>query len=324
MRVATLDVGTNSVLLLVADTLDGGALAPVVERATVTRLGQGVDRTRALAPEAIERTLACLDAYGRELRALGAERVDVVGTSAMRDATGGDAFVARAAELLGVAPRVISGDEEARLTFRGALTGLSRIEGDVTVFDVGGGSTEIVHGAVRDGVAEQSAGDAPSLDVGSVRFTERFVQSDPPSAAELLRAGDEVTRQLEARARVPSEGATLVGIAGTVTTLAAVARAIAPYDSKRVHGAVMSRDEIRATASRLARAPLAERRAIVGLEPARADVIPVGAVIVERVLEWARKPSLVVSDRGVRWGLALELARRGARADAAPRARNTR
>src|SRR6187551_46354 len=187
MRAATIDIGTNSVLLLVADS-EGGALRPVLERATVTRLGEGVDKNRRLLPAARERTLACLSDYAQQLRTLGVSRLDAVGTSAMRDAAGGQDFVARAAAILGVAPRVIDGNEEARLTFAGALSGLpapsgTSENGKVTVFDIGGGSTEIIVGTSSATTRRIAA--AVSLNIGSVRLFERHVRSDPPSAEEM-------------------------------------------------------------------------------------------------------------------------------------------
>lgn len=313
MRVAAIDIGTNSVLLLVAERR-GGELCPLVERATITRLGQGVDATRTLAPEAVERTLACLARYGDELRALGAERIDAVGTSAMRDAAGGEAFVARARELLGVAPRVISGEEEAELTFVGALTGLSLPSGPCIVFDIGGGSTEIIVGTTSGGSGQVEA--AVSLDVGSVRLTERHVRSDPPTPAEVSAIRADVRAAL-ALAPAPPAGPTrplLVGVAGTVTTVAALIRDVVPYDAAVVHGACVSREEIQSTTVRLASLPLAARRQLPAIEPARADVIVAGSLLIEEIMAWAgggdepRTDQLIVSDRGVRWGLARRLA----------------
>ncbi|AUX21093.1 Ppx/GppA phosphatase family protein [Sorangium cellulosum] len=308
MRVAAIDIGTNSVLLLIAERR-GGDVVALAERATITRLGQGVDAARALAPEAVERTLACLARYGEELRALGAQRVDAVGTSAMRDAAGGEAFIARARELIGAAPRVISGREEAELTFAGALTGLEvPAQGPRVVFDVGGGSTEIIVGGA-DGAVVQSA----SLDVGSVRLTERHIRSDPPAEAELDAVRADARAAL---ATLPAErlaaAPTLVGVAGTVTTLAAIVRDVVPYEGARVHGARISRAEIVALTSRLASMPLAARRQLRALDPARADVIVAGSVLIEEILAWISRISgssvdLVASDRGVRWGLAERL-----------------
>jgi len=302
MRVAAIDIGTNSVLLLIAETKTGGGLAPLVERATITRLGEGVDRTRELAEAARARTLACLADYAAELARFAPERVAVVGTSAMRDARGGSEFAGEAERLLGVRPLVVSGEREAELTFRGALSGLG-LSGPVAVFDVGGGSTEIVTGSA----APPRIDGAKSLDIGSVRLFERHVRSDPPSPAELDAVRRGVDSVLRSQPPLPAD-ATLVGVAGTVTTLAAIAGAVAPYDASRIHGARLELETVRDVTERLTRVSLAERTTLPGLEPRRADVIVAGALLVERFLTWSRKPALIVSDRGVRWGLAEELA----------------
>lgn len=297
MRVACIDIGTNSVLLLVAEQAASGAQA-VLERATITRLGEKVDATGELAPEARERTLRCLAGYAEEARQLGAQRIVAVGTSAMRDARGGAEFASEAGSLLGEAPRVISGDEEARLTFQGALVGLSLPPGPTTVFDIGGGSTELIVGTA-DGTRER----AISLDVGSVRLTERYLHSDPPTRDEIRAMEAEVDRQLASFA--PAPGSQLVGVAGTVTTLAAVAHSVVPYDSERIHGTHLSVEDVETLARRLATLPVHERRALAGMEPKRADVIPAGALLATRVMRWGSWSGLTVSDRGVRWGLAL-------------------
>ncbi|MEP7126239.1 MAG: Ppx/GppA family phosphatase [Byssovorax sp.] len=320
MRVATIDIGTNSVLLLVAERRDG-AIAPVLERATITRLGRGVDKTRELDPAAVEATLACLAAYAEEIRRAGAERVDVVGTSAMRDARGGEGFRDRAAALLGVAPRIISGHEEAELTFAGALAGLE-IQGPALVFDLGGGSTELIRGEVRDGAA--SLASALSLDVGSVRLTERCLASDPPLAEEIA-AVRRTTRALLDAASIElgafGTAAQLVGVAGTVTTIAAYALGVAPYDAGRIHGARISGEAVARAARELAALTVAQRRALPTIEPKRADVIVAGAVITDEILAWSRpftRGDLLVSDRGVRWGLAAQLLQGSTSAGSSP------
>lgn len=307
MRVATIDIGTNTVLLLVAEKQADGTLAPVEEHATITRLGQGVDQTRTLAPEAIARTNECLDRYAEIVRRLAAERVAVVGTSAMRDAGGGDEVRAHVTARFGVEARTISGDEEARLTFRGALSGIAeeRTGRSVCVFDIGGGSTEVVQGDRAAG----SIGYAHSFDVGSVRLTERHVRTDPPSDAELA-AVRETARAAFAAVPHLALDAPPVGIAGTMTTLAAVSMAMDRYDAARVHGASLSIDDLRAVIDRLARTPLERRRTIAGLEPKRADVIVAGGLVALAFLEHVRAASVTISDRGVRWGLAEELASR--------------
>ncbi len=305
-RVAAIDIGTNTTLLLVAEKGDGGALFAVREEATITRLGEGVDVSRKLAPAAIARTNACLARYAAIVSELEVERVAVVGTSAMRDAGGGDEVRLRVKELFGVEARTISGDEEARLTFGGALSGLET-PGDVTVFDIGGGSTEIVVGSPPARIQASH-----SFDVGSVRLTERHIKSDPPTRAEM----DMVTRTVhEAFATEPrvwevarQVRSSPVGIAGTVTTLAAVSLGLAPYDGTRVHGHTMTLDEVGTVVSKLAALPLSERKTVSGLEPQRADVIVAGGLLVMATLEALGAKALRVSDRGVRWGLAEELA----------------
>jgi exopolyphosphatase/guanosine-5'-triphosphate,3'-diphosphate pyrophosphatase len=299
-RVAAIDIGTNSTLLLVAEKR-GDDLVPVVERATITRLGRGVDASRTLDPGAVADTLACLAEYAQEIQRAGATRVAAVGTSAMRDARGGEDFRARARELLGVEPRVISGDEEAALTFAGALSGLG-LAGEVVVFDLGGGSTEILRGP-----AGGPAREGKSLDIGSVRLTERHVRVDPPRADELAAVRADARAALATLA-FAGGSADVVGVAGTVTTLAAYALDVAPYDPARVHGARLSLETLAAATARLAAMPLAERRSQRAIDPKRADVIVAGGLVVEEILAWAGARELVVSDRGVRWGLARRLA----------------
>jgi exopolyphosphatase/guanosine-5'-triphosphate,3'-diphosphate pyrophosphatase len=303
-RVAAIDIGTNSVLLLIAEPR-GGVLQAVIERATITRLGQDVDARRALAPEAARRTLSCLESYARELRAFGVQRVAAVGTSALRDAAGGAEFLDQAEALLGVRPRVISGREEAELTFHGSLSGLSAAPGAVCVFDIGGGSTEIIRGRSAEG-ASSVVEHAISLDIGSVRLFERHLRHDPPLPAEMARIDADIESALAAAGTADPAGV-LVGVAGTVTTLVAIELGLPSYDAARVHGFTLTRAAVDALATRLAALTLAERLELPGLEPQRADVIVVGAAIVRSILAWAGRAELVVSDRGVRWGLAERL-----------------
>jgi len=298
MRVATIDIGTNTVLLLVADRRADGSLVAVREGATITRLGEQVDRTHRLAPAAVERTCAALCAYARIISELAVSRVAVVGTSAMRDSNGSETVQAFVRELLGVEIRVLSGTEEARLTFRGAIGAMpidSRDE--VAVFDIGGGSTEVVIGSMVDG--EPRTTFSASFDVGSVRLTERYGED----WASLTHAAD------AAFAAVPSPTGIRppIGIAGTMTTLAAVSMGLAPYDGARVHGAKMSRTELGEVLARLASLDLETRRHLPGMEPKRADVIVAGGCLALALLDRWRAPEVLVSDRGVRWGLAEEM-----------------
>lgn len=306
MRVATIDIGTNSVLLLIAEG-DGAhpeTLEPVYEASTITRLGQGVDKSRQLHPDAVKRTLSCLQDYTQAIRQHDVARLDVVSTSAARDASGVEGFLASAEAVLGMRPRVISGEQEARLTFRGALTGLS-ISGAVAVFDIGGGSTEVVIGECGPGRLP-AVHSATSVDLGCVRLAERHLHSDPPTSHEIAQGRDSVERAFSGL-RMPDADCTWIGIGGTITTLMAVEMGLSSYDAKRIHGARMSRDAVVELRKRLSALSLEERKGVVGLEPKRADVIVAGALLVEGLLSLSGGDGSRVSDRGVRWGLALEL-----------------
>jgi exopolyphosphatase/guanosine-5'-triphosphate,3'-diphosphate pyrophosphatase len=305
MRIASIDIGTNSALCLIAD-VEQRAVAALEDHATITRLGKGVDAERRLAPEAVERTLACLSRYADRIRHFEATEVRAVATSAMRDASDGDEFLKRAADILGARPEVISGQREAQLTFEGALCGLKDehgvpSEGPVAVFDIGGGSTEIIVGARTAAGATIDA--SVSLDVGAVRLTERHLAADPPRAEQLEQARTEVRKALGAAPQ--AGGVPLVGVAGTVTTLAALAQQADSYDPARVHGSRLSHVEIGELLERLATMPTAARKRLAGLDPGRADVIVAGALVADEIARWATARSVTVSDRGVRWGLAL-------------------
>jgi exopolyphosphatase/guanosine-5'-triphosphate,3'-diphosphate pyrophosphatase len=296
-RFATIDVGTNTVLLLVAERR-GADLVPVVERAEITRLGRGVDATGRLDPAAIRDTVAVLVAYAREARALGVEGIACVATSAARDAANGAAFFAAARDEAGLAPEVIPGDEEARLVY---VTAWRDFAGPLAVLDVGGGSTEFI---VGEGAAPRAR---VSLQVGAVRVTERHVRAHPIAPAALAAMREDARRTFTALAALrPAPGARLVGVAGTVTTLAAVAQALPRYDGEKVHGTRLALAEIEALVERMARLPVAGRAALPGMEPKRADVIVGGAVVVAEAMRAAGFAELTVSDRGVRWGLLYD------------------
>jgi exopolyphosphatase/guanosine-5'-triphosphate,3'-diphosphate pyrophosphatase len=301
MRVAALDLGTNTTRLLVADVEDG-RVNDVERRVEITRLGEGVDARRRLLPLPITRVRNCLTEYRRELEGLGAERALAVATSAVRDAENGEAFLGEVEWSYGFTTRLLSGDDEALLTFRGATLG--RPLGEATlVVDLGGGSTELIVGDA-DGIRFHT-----SVDVGSVRLTERFLPSDPPTVTELNECAAAV-RSLLAE-RVPDDvGATAaIGVAGTVTTLAALAQSLPEYDPERVHGYRLSLDAVAAQLERLAAMPLAERRRVPALEPERAPVIVAGAVILWEVLAHFRLEEIEASERDLLHGAALEAAK---------------
>jgi exopolyphosphatase/guanosine-5'-triphosphate,3'-diphosphate pyrophosphatase len=313
-RVAAIDVGTNTVLLTVAERR-GDALVPVVERAEITRLGRGVDRTGRLEPAAIADTVAVLARYAAEARSLGADRIACVATSAARDAGNGEEFFAAARRAADLAPEVISGEEEARLVHRSAWHDFGSPGGTLAVLDVGGGSTELTWGSGPEPAGRRS------FRIGAVRLTERVAPADPPAPRDLeaMRAGarDALADVAAIRRAGALAGARLVAVAGTVTTLAAVERALPAYDAERVHGAALDAAALERLVSRLAALPQAARAALPGMEPKRADVIVAGAVLVAEAMRLGGFPALTVSDRGVRWGLLHD--RFGARAGAARR-----
>jgi exopolyphosphatase/guanosine-5'-triphosphate,3'-diphosphate pyrophosphatase len=304
MRVATVDVGTNSILLLVVEMGgDLGAPRVLADRCRIERLGRGVDRAGALDEAAIARALDAMREYGAAIRELGAERVAAVGTQALREAKNGAEFLEPARELLGAPIEVIVGEREAELAFLAVTRSFPELAGDVVVCDVGGGSTELVVG--NGGRAGRIASMA-SVAIGSVRMTERHLHGDPPTAAEAKAMIADIDASLAA-VELPS-GVPLVGIAGTVTTLAAVALGLEPYDPDRVQGMRLPRGEVERQLARYLELPLELRRRIRGLEPKRADVIPAGAAVVGRVMARTGASDIIVSDRGIRWGLAYELA----------------
>ena len=297
-RFATIDIGTNSVLLLVAERLPDGRFEAVCERAEITRLGRGVDQSRVLSEAGLEDTLRVLEAYAAEARALGAQDVAVSATSAARDAHNGSAFLDAARRRAGVTVEIISGALEAQLSFAAVHADFaSGAGGPLLVVDIGGGSTEFIFGGLGGQVAFRH-----SFDVGAVRLTERLVRSDPPSAAERAQMAQLLDQTYAALPRPPA-GATLVGVAGTVTTLYAMEHAIEPYDAARVHGGTLTQAQLEQLTDRLWSLPLAERRALPGVQPKRADVLPAGALILSRALAALGLQSVRVSDRGLRWGL---------------------
>ena len=320
MRVAAIDCGTNSIRLLVADiapdpdtadadtNADACARARLVDldrRLEIVRLGEGVDRTGRLAPGALARTFDACARYAARIAELGAERIRFVATSATRDAGNRDEFAAGVHDLLGVEPEVVTGDEEARLSFAGATRDLSTQELPVPylVVDIGGGSTEFVLGADRPEAAV-------SVDMGCVRLTERFLHSDPPSAHELADARAEVDRQLDKAALTvpPDRARSLVGLAGTVTTVAAMALDLPAYDAERIHHARIPAATVAIVAARLLSMDHDERRALPFMHPGRVDVIGAGALILDRIVARVgphlTQEAVVVSEHDILDGIA--------------------
>lgn len=313
-RVAAIDCGTNSIRLLVADVDPlAGTVRDLDRRMEIVRLGQGVDRTGMLAPEALERTFEAARRYGEVIAELGAERVRFVATSASRDASNSDVFVAGVRKILGVEPEVVSGREEAELSFRGATSVLAGAHpGPFLVVDIGGGSTEVVLGS---GGVEGAA----SADVGCVRLTERRLAADPPTAEQVEAASADVRAALdEVAAQVDlARTATLVGLAGSVTTVTAHALGLETYDPERIDGAALEPEAVLAAARELLAMPRAERAELGFMHPGRVDVIGAGALVWALVVERVREEvaaaggqlgAVVTSEHDILDGIALSVA----------------
>ena len=288
MRVAAIDLGTNTTRLLVADVVDGD-VREVHRETRITRLGEGVDARKRLLPVAIARVRNALSDYRRTLERLDAERALLVATSAVRDAENGEAFLGEIEWSYGFATQLVSGDDEAELTRRGVQPPPGAL-----VLDIGGGSTELL---VDDFHV--------SLDMGSVRFTERFVRSDPPTRDEIDACARAVRSMLTELDIAPQQA---IGVAGTVTTIAALDLGLDAYDRERVDGHRLSLQGVRAQLDRLAALPLAERREVPALEPERAPVIVAGAVILTETLAHFGLDAIDVSERDILDGIALAAA----------------
>ena len=295
MRVAAIDCGTNSLRLLVADVDTGlRRLADVVRRMEIVRLGQGVDATGRLAPDALDRTLHTLGEYADVIHRSGATSVRMVATSATRDAANAAEFSAAVTMILGQPPEVLTGGEEAALSFAGATAELGRggespLPGPYLVVDIGGGSTEFVLGNAarrrrRNGLA------ACSMDIGCVRMTERHLHDDPPTAAQIEAATADIDAAIaEASAAVHADRArTLVGLAGSVTTVAGIALDLPAYDPEKIHHARITADQVHEVTQNLLSLTVAQRREIGVMHPGRADVIGAGALVLDRIISEPR------------------------------------
>ncbi len=314
-RVAAIDCGTNSIRLLVADVPAQGPHTDLLRRMEVVRLGQGVDATGRLAPEAIERTRVVLTEYAAQARDLGATAVRMVATSASRDAANRTDFEDRVVATLGQLPDVVAGDEEARLSYLGATASLDAAVAahgqpaphpPYLVVDIGGGSTEFVLG---DAAGVRAA---RSVDVGCVRLTERHLHGDPPTADEIQRAEADIRTALaEVEATVPvHEAATLVGLAGSVTTVAALALGLPAYDAVAIHGSRIPVAGVRSVTAGLLTATRQRRAAEPVMHPGRVDVIGAGSLILRVIMDAFALDDVVVSEHDILDGIALGLAGR--------------
>ncbi len=316
-RVAAIDCGTNSIRLLVADVDPvRRTLTDVDRRLEIVRLGQGVDQTGRLAPEALERTLGALGEYARIIRASQVDGVRMVATSATRDASNAAEFTRGVVNVLGTAPEVLTGDAEARLSFAGATAEFGAMSDPPAppylVVDIGGGSTEFVLGGAergQDAAARPGEVAAISLNIGCVRMTERHLHADPPEQAQIDAAISDIDAALdEAAAKVDiTRAGSLVGLAGSVTTVAAIALDLPRYDPARIHHARITAAQVRSVTARLLAQTRAERSLIASMHPGRIDVIGAGALVLDRVMRGFGFAEVVVSEHDILDGIAWSM-----------------
>lgn len=296
MTVAAIDCGTNTIKLLIGDLPD-----VAVRESRMVRLGQGVDQTGRLSDEALARVFAAIDEYAALIAAHDVSRLRFCATSASRDADNAQVFGDGVFARLGVRPEVLSGDEEAALAFAGAIRNLAaRPEPPVLVVDIGGGSTELILG-------DTSPGAAVSMNIGSVRLHERHLHSDPPTAAEVAACVADIDAALDGAPVSPGDAATVVGIAGTVTTVAAGVLDLPAYEREAIDQQVVSVADVHAFVERLVAMPVAERLTLPYLHPGRADVIDAGALILSRVLRRTSVPTMLVSESDILDGIAWSI-----------------
>lgn len=330
LRLASLDLGTNSTRLLVADC-DGLRTETVDRRMVITRLGEGVDESHRLLPAAVERTEVAISGFVDAMRPLEPTGVIAAATSVLRDSRNGSKFLDRAEELLSSRPRILAGDDEARMSFLGAVSDLEGLVpgggGTVLVFDIGGGSTELIVGQFPPLVAEDGGptlGELllKSVDVGCVRMTERFLKgSDPPSPISVGRMESFLVARLKPVVEMILKGKELalaVGLAGTVTTMSGIKQGLEEYDTDRIHHSRLTRGDVEDLFVRLATVPIEERKEVMGLEPGRADIIVGGAAVLRVIMDLAGLDEILVSEKDILDGLVIELYHRMKAAAAGP------
>ncbi len=304
-RVAAIDCGTNSIRLLIADINPDGSMHEIDRRMTIVRLGEGVDATGKFSDAALDRTFAACDEFSNIITAHSVERVRFVATSASRDVSNRAEYVAGVLARLGVEPDIITGDEEARLSFLGATAGLAaNVQAPYLVLDIGGGSTEFVFGS---DVPEK----AKSVNIGCVRMTERHLHGDPASADSIAAAVSDIDAAIaEAAAIVPIESAaTVIGLAGSVTTVAAMAIGLDRYDRKAIHGSVISKDAVHRVSERLLHMTRDQRASLPFMHPGRVDVIGAGSLVLDRIMQHVPNTSVLVSEHDILDGIAISLGR---------------
>ncbi len=302
-RVAAFDCGTNSLRLLVADIDGPGRTSTeLVREMRIVRLGQGVDRTGRLAEASLHRVYAALDELMEVVRAHDVRTIGFCATSAARDAENSQEFLDGVRERVGVVPQILDGDAEARASFAGATRTLPPLPEPLLVLDIGGGSTELILGTADGTVLE-----AESLDIGSVRLNERHLADDPPSKEQVQAAVDDIDAALDACSVDPARAGAVIGVAGTVTTLAAAVLDLGSYDRDLIHHCVLRPDAVQGAVTRMLTMMVEQRKALPYMHPGRADVIGAGGLILDRVLRRTTVRSMLVSEQDILDGIAWSL-----------------
>jgi exopolyphosphatase/guanosine-5'-triphosphate,3'-diphosphate pyrophosphatase len=303
-RVAAFDCGTNSLRLLIADLdVEAGTSEDVVRDMRIVRLGQGVDRTGRIADASLQRVFTAVEEYMEQVKEHDVSAIRFCATSAARDAENADEFVRGVRDRVGVNPEVLDGAEEARVSFAGATRSLPPLPEPMLVCDIGGGSTELILGD-----ADGSIRAAESLDIGSVRLNERHLAGDPPSDEEVEAAVEDIDASLDSCSVDPADAGAVIGVAGTVTTLAAAVLDLPTYDATLIHHTVLRPDAVQGAVSRLLSMMVEQRKALPYMHPGRADVIGAGGLILDRVLRRTTVASMLVSEHDILDGIAWSLA----------------
>jgi exopolyphosphatase / guanosine-5'-triphosphate,3'-diphosphate pyrophosphatase len=300
MRILAIDIGTNSVRYLACDVSPAGGIVVIERGGEITRLGEGVDASGALKPQAIERTGSAIRQIIAKREGLDIRNMILAATSAARDAKNSNEFLKIIKDMTGFSPKILTGEEEAEAVYKGVIHELQGADADSIIADIGGGSTELIYPKGRDEIVFQS------IDVGAVRMTERFIRNDPPLKNELDDIRVYVAAQFDRSFRKKDMvRLKCIGLGGTITTLAAIHLKMRKYEHERVHGFEMPRSAVLQILRSLSSMTLSDRNKVVGLQPARADIIIAGTIILDALLDFAAKDSIRVSDRGILFGLAL-------------------
>ncbi|HDI51379.1 hypothetical protein DRQ15_06375 [candidate division KSB1 bacterium] len=299
-RFAAIDIGTNTILLLIAEVSPEGYLYDIYQEQAIPRLGRGINDTGKISPQAAAQAIRILESYKQKCAECGVNRIFIVGTAALRTAKNAQQLLEQITSRLGLEIEIIPGEQEARFAFWGALSNKKNLPGQILVVDIGGGSTELIWGKAEE------FENAISLKFGSVWLTERFIRSDPVTDDEVSELEAYVATQLRCyRSQLPHQVDVIVGTAGTVTTLAAMAQKLITYDPHRIDGFELTSTELLNQISEIKKRTLIERLRLPALEPNRADVILAGALILHQILKTWNKKSLLVSDRGLRFGVII-------------------